>query len=235
MMRMFWRWQTVLPGLLPGLCGVTGYDIRVFAGELSLHGTSGWRVHLHAFFSITDICHKGLSCRWRQLVFEGSTPDVRECRVRGRSITGYIDRGHYYCQAPKCGRLFGSTNYAAFERFGVKQDWVAELWKQRMLTHAAAKQQIMARGNTRRWHQEIDYVSSLERLEEETALRRSIAEGIKQKALPYRHLADVEEWKLQYARPADGGVFGTAGRFRFLVPMGPSATGKTSFALHLFK
>ena len=87
---------------------------------------------------------------------------------------------------------------------------------------------LLARGSTRPWHQEIDYVSSLERLEEESALRRSIAEGIKQKALPFRRLAAVEEWKLQYARPAEGGLFGSVARFPFLVLTGPSATGKTS-------
>ena len=205
--------------------------------EISLNSEDKGRLHMHAFWH-TDHqqegkrIHHGILNAWR---FRGSQPNIRPNTGRGRHAQKLLDRGHFYCQCDKIGRVYGNTNYGKYVHFTVEQKWVIGLWQRRKISHDSAKDEIIqARGHTAGYLKEIETVQELEN---EIAIRKEkkTVDALLDKAFsPFKYVPEVALWRMQYERNTVFGVYGKESRFKFLVLSGPSCMGKTQFAKSLF-
>ena len=213
-----------------------GYCKWSFVFELSVKSDDLGRFHIHAYWHT----HKDSDTKpfvgtvggWS---FEGSKPLLKPNSTQGKYYQQAVDRGHYYCQCLKIGRLYGKTNHPKYEEFLVQQKWVIQLWQRRKLNHAGAKVEIVnARGHTASYLREIELIEQLE-LKIQIDIEKAIIDAMLAKAFkPSRFLEEVALWQLQYSREGPFSLWGVASRFKFLVLTGPSSLGKTQFAKKLF-
>jgi hypothetical protein len=204
-----------------------------FVFELSVHAAVRGRLHIHAVVSGRDP-----EARFRRLgdwTFQSSRPHMVYNTARGRSAETATKRCHFYVQVQKLGRIAGSTNFQKHRDFGVLQPWVIDLWKTRKISSASARREIVeARGRSRQYISEIDFVEEYGTAERQAEMRHQMSKRVRAAARPFRELPSVIDWKTQYRDASEGGLIGAATRFKFLVLTGPSRTGKTEFAMTLF-
>ena len=85
--------------------GFDKYNIQI---EASLHARVRGRIHIHAYWHHEiNTCYNGTAMGW---MFRGAVPMLKLGVGKGRNKESMRNRGHYYCQAPKEGRLFCTTN-----------------------------------------------------------------------------------------------------------------------------
>ena len=218
-------------------CEKLGFKFWSYQFEVSLKSDDKGRVHVHAYWHDDSMqsearLYFGSTEAWS---FLGAKPMIRPNMAKGNNARKAIDRGHFYCQCLKVGRMESNTNFPKHEAFSVEQKWIIALWKQRKLSHDDARTEILlARGHTQSYLREIDFVRNLEeRIEmekEKAAVDMMITGAFK----PFVEIPEVELWALQYRRQGPFGQYGKASRFKFLVLTGPSSLGKTQFAKSLF-
>ena len=215
-------------------CDAQGFEKWSFCIERSTRSSDSGRVHIHAFFH-TDTSRTEESTKRRNVdagswCFDGVRPCIKLNTGRGTACQKQLDCGHYYCQAPKIGRLIGHTNYEKMHCFAVQQKWVMQLWQQRKLSHEACRSEVIAaRGHTIAYLREIDFVRQQEKKQRIMEEKARIDVALQRSFRPFRVIQPVEEWKKQYSRFAR-----IEGRYKFLVLTGPSCMGKTQFAKSLF-
>ena len=218
-------------------CQKLGFPFWSYVVEVSTKSEDKGPSHIHAYWH-TDEPQKdrrhflGTNEAWR---FEGSRPLIRPNSAKGRMSQKCIDRGHFYCQCEKVGRVYGKTNYYKHEAFVVEQKWVIGLWQKRKLTPTNAKAKVIgAGGHTASYLKEINLI---EELEERIAIEREkacIDAQWKGAFKPFRFVPEVSLWALQYDKGSVYDIWGKDSRFKFLVLTGPSCMGKTQFAKSLF-
>ena len=156
----------------------------------------------------------------------------RSCaRGRGISAMRAVDRMHSYCQWPKIGSVWQETNFRRGIDFGCKSNWIMEAWQQRKLAVATARREIIF--NRERVESCLRQLDHHEESVQAEAMMQRLLEGqaaVSAQLRPFKVIADVEAWKLQYSAPE----FAAASRFKFLVLEGDSRFGKTRFACSLF-
>ena len=217
-------------------CTKLGYNKWSFVFEMSLKSDDVGRLHIHAYWHTTKDSETkpfiGTIAAWS---FEGSKPSLKPNSTSGKYYQQAVDRGHYYCQCLKIGRLFGQTNYPKYDEFLVQQKWVIQLWQRRKLSHSGAKKEVIgARGHTASYLREIDLIEQLE-LKIEIEREKAIIDAMLARAFkPSRFIEEVDLWLLQYSRDGPFSIWGVESRFKFLVLTGPSSLGKTQFAKKLF-
>jgi len=213
-------------------CQKLGFDHWSFVLELSLNSQTPGRLHFHAYWHYVE----GRENRHRWIgspdawMFKGAQPHIKPNLGRGKHCQTAIDRGHYYCQCEKIGRVDGRTTYPKYTAFAVSQKWVMSLWQVRKLSHSNARKELIgARGRTAAYIQEIDYIERAEQEEIVAADKRWIDEFLARTYKPFRFVPEVKLWQLQYER-----AYWRESRFKFLVLTGPSQMGKTQYAKSLF-
>ena len=109
---------------------------------------------------------------------------------------------------------------------------VLALWKQRVITHQTAKQLASSLG--RRGSESSSAAVRMTREPEvvlDAMMISSLPREVRQPELAtFRSMSAIEEWQWQYTKFATDGLF----RFKPLLLVGRSQTGKTSKALSLF-
>jgi hypothetical protein len=223
------EFRAAVAGVLTG----QGFTRVSLALELSTHASDGHRVHLHCFASRHDGADgraRGLRL-WDSLRFrQARAPHVVACmpgrgRMHGERAEG---QGHYYLQAPKLGSVFASSSWTGGRDFEVRAAWVMALWRQRKLSHAAARREVVR--TRERAHVYVAEIEKLERLEATLRSEAASAAVRSQETLrAFKPASDLEiAWLAQYtAQPPEQPPLR---RFRVLVYDGPSRTGKTERA-----
>ena len=104
--------------------GFDKYSIQV---EVSLNARARGRIHIHAFWhNDAKPVFNGSAMGW---MFRGAVPLLKMTTGKGRNREAHRNRGHYYCQSPKEGRLFCTTNYVMNKHFVVEPKWIMGLWQ----------------------------------------------------------------------------------------------------------
>jgi len=210
--------------------GYEKYSIQV---EVSLNARVRGRVHIHAFWH-TDSkpIFNGTPMGW---MFRGVVPMLKQFTGKGRNHESHRNRGHYYCQAAKEGRLFCATNYVMNKHFVVDTKWIMALWQLRKLSHSSAKSKIMqARGRVGVLLKEITTVESMEETLHIEIEQKRVEESLRAHMKPFWDVPLVNEWKAQYDKMGPTVLYGIQARFKFLVLNGPSCYGKTQYAQSIF-
>ena len=197
--------------------------------EESGHSSEG-RVHFHCYLSwhgSNGVDHRTLDA-WK---FRGVAPRVdKNTDQRGPFYwTKATQHGHFYVSVKKKGTLHVATNYAPFTGLWVPDaQWIVALWRGHKLDHDDYMQlSVMMRdGHDRRRACVLAVVASEKKFEYAAEMKKA-RELISRSALPFKPLPDkIQKWRMQYDEPLE--------RYEMLVLWGPSRTGKSRLARHLF-
>ena len=196
--------------------------------EQSIKSADKGRLHLHVFVEFT---HKVDWTTVAPMRFDNVLPNASPTQARGKNQRTVVDQGHFYVFANKVGTLKVATSgHEPWAEYKVCGWWLDELWSQHKLSH----------------HVYIDYAASvrvgyLTRVRQANALiereakailtakRNQISNLLEPLQKPWRQdvLMQLEPWKAQYGQ--------VLGRYKFLVLLGASCTGKSSLARSLGK
>ena len=135
---------------------------------------------------------------------------------------------HYYLQCGKKGSVFFTTNRPAFSSFPVNPNWIAPWLQSGKLEIPEARQQYVRCCRNLRCH--LGNLETLTREREDELLAEKKSIITQALALELRRFKTVpcqSEFLAQFGR--------IQGRYKFLVLHGPSRTGKTWWARHLFQ
>ena len=132
----------------------------------------------------------------------------------------------FYIVCRKIGYVDGDASHAAYVDFAVQAQWIMNLYTAEKLTAEQTKT-LLCRTPGRAQHlvAEVDFCeqqrvrAAVQKLRDEAQL--ALSASLK----PFRTIAAVQEWQVQYADHRH--------RFKFLVLEGPSCTGKTQYARSL--
>ena len=210
--------------------GFEKYSIQV---EVSLNARARGRIHIHAFWhSDSKPIFNGTPMGW---MFRGAVPLLKMNIGKGRNKESHRNRGHYYCQSSKEGRLFCTTNYVMNKHFVVEPKWIMGLWQLRKLSHSSAKSEILqARGRVGVLLKEITTVETMEEALQIELEKKRVDESLKAHMKPFWDIPLVKTWAEQYVKGGPNVLYGVKARFKFLVLNGPSCYGKTQYAKSIY-
>jgi hypothetical protein len=210
--------------------GFDKYSIQI---EASLHARVRGRIHIHAYWHHeSNNCYNGTSMGW---MFRGAVPLLKLGVGKGRNKEAMRNRGRYYCQAPKEGRLFCTTNFVMNVHFIVDPKWIIALWTLRKLSHVKAQSEILqARGRVANYIKEITTVEAMEEEITVEAEKRQVHDSLSRRMRPFWEIPLVTDRAQQYKQDSPNSGYGVQARFKFLVLTGPSCYGKTQFAKSIF-
>ena len=194
--------------------------------ERSLKSKDQGRVHLHAFVEFKK------APDWTTLSpmrFQDGFPNASPTKARGDNIRVVRDQGHFYAWAWKEGTLFvASSGYEPWRDYPVKGLWIDDLWTQHKLSHDtyleyAAQVRV---GCVNRCKQ-VEAVRARERSRALQKRRTEVAAELAPLQSEFRAdvLARLVPWRSQYQEKLP--------RYKFLVLMGASRTGKSTLARSL--
>jgi len=194
--------------------------------ERSLKSKDANRVHLHAFVEFKK------APDWTTLEtarFQGGLPNASPTKARGDNIRVVKDQGHFYAWAWKEGTLCVDTSgYEPWKDYKVKGAWIDNLWSEHKLSHDvyldyAAKVRVgfVARCKA------VEAVKARERSEGLQRRRAEVARELAplQSAFRADVMASLAPWRTQYQSMLP--------RYKLLVMMGASRTGKSTLARSL--
>ena len=119
-------------------------------------------------------------------MFRGAVPLLKMNVGKGRNKESHRNRGHYYCQSPKEGRLFCTTNYVMNKHFVVEPKWIMGLWQLRKLSHSSAKSEILqARGRVGVLLKEITTMETMEEALQIEIEKKRVDESLKAHMKPF--------------------------------------------------
>jgi hypothetical protein len=215
---------------------VTEYKARFYSAamESSLSSVMPGRVHLHVYFS----WHSGIGIDHETT--DGWCFDFKSSTIRPR-VDVYsenrgpsywiraVQHGHFYVQVDKMGKIFWTSNYAAWEAGWVPEaQWVTSLWKKHKIstdTYLALSLQLRDQHDRRKVMAEVVMADTSQAAHQEESDLALFLIG--RTAKPFKPLPDVvQEWRLQYAEALD--------RYKLLVLFGPSRTGKSRLGRALY-
>ena len=129
----------------------------------------------------------------------------------------------FYVVCEKRGYVDGAASHRPFRDFAVQAQWVMNLYSAEKLTVEHTKRLLcQIPGRAQHLVGEVEFCEQ-ERIRRAVAALRSEGEqALSRTLLPFRRIAAVDEWQLQYTDHRH--------RYTFLVLEGPSCTGKTQFA-----
>lgn len=201
--------------------------------EASLHSDDSDRVHFHWKVNLEKAVDETDPASF---AFHGVRPNARPTKVlaatsrqaRGANFTEASNRAHFYTWAPKVGTLFVSTNWRPFQDYRVLGKWLDDLWTDGKLDHStyddlSLKVRVGYAGRKR----DLEAVLANER---ERKVDQQVAEvktDLAQLTAPFRHFAAVTAWEDSYLH--------LNFRWKLLVLVADSASGKSNFAEHLFE
>ena len=194
--------------------------------ERSLKSKDADRVHLHAFVEFKK------APDWTTLEtmrFQGGLPNASPTHARGDNMRVVKDQGHFYVWAWKEGTQFVDTSgYAPWRDYKVKGVWIDDLWSEHKLSHDvyldyAAEIRV---GYVTRC-KAVEAVKARERTQAMQRRRAEVARELAplQSAFRADVMASLMPWRNQYEARLP--------RYKFLVLMGASRTGKSTLARSL--
>jgi hypothetical protein len=202
--------------------------------EASLHSDIEGRVHLHWKVNLGGALDQ---TNTDGLDFLGVQPDARATTVptdsfrknaRGANFLEASNRAHFYVWAPKEGTLRGDTDYIPFQAYRVLGKWLDDLWTDRKLsnkTYEALSLQVRV-GHAGRMR-DLQLVAAREKEGKvDQQLAKVEAELAKLRA-PFRVFPEVRAWEDSFLN--------LDFRWKLLVLVADSASGKSSFAESLFE
>ena len=114
--------------------------------ELSLSAVLP-RWHFHAALSARHLSEVGspelLQLRPIRCRLNGYKVHVHRATGRGITASASVDRMHAYCQWPKTGSLFQTSNYKRNKFFVCKALWILSAWAMRKLSTDVARDEIV--------------------------------------------------------------------------------------------
>ena len=185
-------------------------------------------VHFHLVLSDIQRPHRQrneTTFGWRD-----STPHIVFGNHRsGAGCARACNELHYYCQAPKWGALRSASNYLAQKDFPVLSKFIFHLWQKGKMSHEAAVREVVVR----RCRDHISLCASItahqQRMQVMLEGAAQAAAGVVTRLRPFKVIPEVVQWKAQF----ESGFLAKT-RFSFLVLVGDSKYGKTTFAKSLF-
>ena len=202
--------------------------------EASLRSDTEGRVHFHWKVNLEGALDQTNTDGFD---FLGVRPDARATTVptdsfrkkaRGANFLEASNRAHFYVWAPKEGTLRGDTNYAPFQDYRVLGKWLDDLWTDGKLsnkTYEALSLQVRV-GHAGRMR-DVQAVAAREKEGKvDQTLAKADAELAKLRA-PFRVFSEVRAWEDSFLN--------LDFRWKLLVLVADSASGKSSFAESLFE
>ena len=200
--------------------------------ELSEHSDDEARVHLHAYFSWHSAGSHGIDhTTTDEWVYLGVRPRV-DCNSEARSAWQWLkatQHGHFYVQVKKEGTLYTASNYYAWKGTWVPDAlWVVSLWRQHKLSHQEyLKLSVKLRDGHDRRKACVESVVAAEAALAFESVQSEARKLISLRQLPFKPLPqEVRDWMAQYSEAQE--------RYKMLVLYGPSCTGKSKLARHLY-
>ena len=185
-------------------------------------------VHFHLVMSDPNYMHRR-RCP-ADFAWNESTPHVSfGCPRKGTGFERMSNELHYYCQAPKMGALRCASNHKVVQQFQLQGKFVYNLFAKFKIDADAAKQDLIYRrcADAESQCKRIDYVKSgLQAMKVEKA---QCAAYVVTQLRPAVIYPEIVAWMEQYRRE-----WYAQSRFTFLVLVGDSQFGKTTFARKLY-
>ena len=200
--------------------------------EESLESKLLGRVHLHWKVDLLEpIDHSTLDA----FLFHGVRPDARATwtqteagkAARGSSYADSVNRGHFYCWAPKKGSLYRGTNWKPFLNYRVNGRWLEDLWADEKLSHEAYMDLSLKvrRGHAAR-KRDFEAVTADEHSAFVDQSIVVVNKSLCQLQAPFRSFQQVKEWEDSFLQ--------VQFRWKILVLCADSAAGKSNYAESLF-
>ena len=214
-------------GWLRGVLGFREWSAKM---ERSLKSQEEGRVHLHAYLSgrgegeldTTDLS---------PLVFGGARPRL-DANKENRGPTFWLAakwHGHFYTFCPeKVGSVRWATSVTPWDAYTPEAWWVVRLWKAHKLGHEdyLSLSARLRDGHAKR-KADAEAVAATEATLRAKARRTEALQLLAGRRRPFRPLPPpVVAWMGQYRVLDD--------RYKLLLLHGPSQTGKTALAKHLY-
>ena len=199
--------------------------------EASLHSDTPDRLHLHWKVDCQEALDKpDTTC----FAFHGVRPDARRPYVaagsraaRGANLAEASNRGHFYAWAPKKGTLYTGTNWKPWDKYRVLGKWLDDLWTDGKLDHSTyGELSLKVRVGHSQRKRDLDMVLAGEK---EARVDRQLAEvdkALEKLRAPFLNFPEVDTWQETFLH--------LRFRWKLLVLVADSASGKSSFAESLF-
>ena len=200
--------------------------------EESLEAKLSGRVHLHWKIDLAAAIDHSTVDAFR---FHGVGPDVRtpwvyesgEKQPRGSSYREAVNRGHFYCWAPKLGTLYTGSNWKPWRKYRVNGKWLEDLWADGKLSHETYMELSLKvrRGHAAR-KRDYEAVVADEKQRRVDARIAAVNVALEKMKAPFREFSVVTAWEDSFL------VLDF--RWKLLVLCADSASGKSNFAESLF-
>jgi hypothetical protein len=202
--------------------------------EASLHSEATNRVHIHWKVNldkaVDQLTTKGFD-------FFGVRPDARSTVVpvergrrkpRGMNFQEASNRAHFYTWVAKVGTLRVDTNYMPFSEYRVMGKWLEDLWSTGKLTHESYEGlSLRVRVGHAGRMRDVDVVAAREKERRVDLHMAQVDAELAKLRAPFRHFPEVEAWEDSFLK--------LDFRWKLLVLVADSASGKSSFAESLFE
>ena len=211
-----------------------GVLLRTSTLERSLHSSLPGRVHFHWKVNL-EVALDQLGTDGFD--FHGVRPDVRATvvavrsdtqKARGSNLVEASNRAHFYTWVPKKGSLHTATNFKPWENYRVLGKWLDDLWAEEKLTNdvydnLACRVRVGYASRKR----DVEQVRAAERDKRVDETLVAVDRELEKLRAPFRKFPQVAAWEdtflnLQF-------------RWKVLVVVADSASGKSSFAENLFE
>ena len=200
--------------------------------EESLHSPTPGRVHLHWKVDLADAIDETSTIAF---AFHGARPDGRATKVdtsstkkaRGANYEEASNRAHFYTWAPKVGTLYRGTNWKPFQSYRVLGKWLDDLWTDGKLDHEHYRAlALRVRVGFAARKRDLEQVLVEEREARVDQQLVQVDAELANLRAPFRSFPEVNAWEDSFLK--------LNFRWKLLVLVADSASGKSSFAESLF-
>ena len=162
------------------------------------------------------------------MTFQGQAPWINWDAMeyfggRGSRSLSAAYAGHFYLWVEKSGSIARFGSLEAYKNYAVKDYWITNLYTAGKISAGVAKT-LYCEATTRAEMnvKQLAFVEKLKQEQQDAEDQRQveIQQRLQQRA--FRRFAVVDDWLAQYEH--------VRGRYKFLVLVGPSQTGKTRYA-----
>jgi hypothetical protein len=208
-----------------------GVKLSTSTLETSLHSSTPDRHHFHWKVNLFDVVD--FDSTW-PFNFHGIRPDARQTflaptkQARGANFLEASNRGHFYTWAPKLGTLYRGTNYKPWERYRVLGRWLDDLWTDGKLDHQTYDDlALRVRTGYQHRKRDMEMVRASEQEEQVNEQIQEVDQQLSKIKAPPLVFPQVRAWEESFLH--------LQFRWKLLVLVADSASGKSTFAEGLFE
>lgn len=145
---------------------------------------------------------------------------------RGANSSKHAGAGHYYCAAPKVGKLYWRSTHEPYVDYPINSMWISNMWQAEKITPIVAqKEYLRAKKDVVRLCSNVDAQMRMTRDMRVADSRAAVLAELEEQICEQVRIPAVDQWLEDQSR--------NRMRQRFLVLTGRSSTGKTMFAKSL--